>query len=120
MVGRMTAHAEYANAVVIGSGFGGAVAAWRLAHEGLSVVVLERGKLYPRGSFPRTPYKMARNFWDPSEGLYGLFDIWSFRSLESVVASGVGGGSLIYANVLLRKDENWFVTNAQDGEDWPV
>ena len=53
---------------------------------------------------------MARNFWDPSEGYYGLYDLWSFRGIEALVSSGLGGGSLIYANVLLRKDERWFVT----------
>ena len=35
-------------------------------------------KRYPPGSFPRSPYGMARNFWDPSAGRYGLFDVWSF------------------------------------------
>ena len=116
----MTSRVEHVNAVVIGSGFGGSIAAGRLVEEGLSVVLLERGRLYPPGSFPRSPHKMARNFWDPSEGLYGLFDIWSFRSLEAVVSSGVGGGSLIYANVLLRKDEKWFVKNGPQGEHWPL
>jgi len=89
----MVAQIESADAVVIGSGFGGSAAACRLAEEGLKVVVFERGQLYPPGSFPRSPRKMARNFWDPSAGLYGLFDIWSFRGLEGVVSSGVGGGS---------------------------
>ena len=116
----MVAQIESADAVVIGSGFGGSAAACRLVEEGLKVVVFERGQLYPPGSFPRSPRKMARNFWDPSAGLYGLFDIWSFRGLEGVVSSGVGGGSLIYANVLLRKDAKWFVTGGEDGEDWPV
>ena len=37
-----------------------------------------------------------------------MFDIWSFRGIDAVVSSGLGGGSLIYANVLLRKDEHWF------------
>ena len=55
---------------------------------------------------------MGRAFWDPSEGLHGLFDVWTFRGLDAVVSSGLGGGSLIYANVLLRKDENWFVHEA--------
>src|SRR5207244_1329715 len=78
---------------------------------------------YPPGSFPRAPHEMSRNFWDPSEGLYGMFDLWSFSSIEAVVSSGLGGGSLIYANVLIRKDERWFVHEPLPGggyEDWPV
>jgi cholesterol oxidase len=115
-----TSRPERVDAVVIGSGFGGSAAAARLAEAGFSVVILERGKLYPPGSFPRSPHMMARNWWDPSEGLFGLFEAWTFRTLGALVSSGVGGGSLIYANVLLRKDEKWFVTNSPDGEDWPV
>jgi cholesterol oxidase len=114
---------EHFSAVVIGSGFGGSVMAYRLAEAGLSVCVLERGKPYPPGSFPRSPDRMKRNFWDPSEGLYGLFDIWSFRGIAAIVASGLGGGSLVYANVLIRKDEKWFVKEdlSQGGyEYWPV
>jgi cholesterol oxidase len=109
--------------VIVGSGFGGSVMAYRLAEAGLDVCLLERGSAYPPGSFPRSPREMSRNFWDPSEGLYGLFDLWSFRGLEAVVGSGLGGGSLIYANVLLRKDERWFVTEDLERgghEDWPV
>ena len=109
--------------IVVGSGFGGSVAAYRLAQAGRRVLVLERGKPYPPGSFARTPHEMARGFWDPSEGYQGLFDIWSFRGIEAVVSSGLGGGSLIYANVLLRKDEHWFVheDRYQGGyESWPI
>ena len=115
---------EHADAVVIGSGFGGSVAAYRLAEAGRTVVLLERGKPYPPGSFARTPAAMGRNFWDPSEGLQGLFDVWTFRGLEGVVSSGLGGGSLIYANVLLRKDEKWFVHESPvpggGYESWPL
>lgn len=111
--------------MVVGSGFGGAVTAYRLAEAGRSVVVvLERGKPYPPGGFPRSRADMARNFWDPSNGLHGLFDIWSFRGLEGIVSSGLGGGSLIYANVPLRKDERWFVHESPlpggGYENWPV
>ncbi len=116
--------AEQADAVVIGSGFGGAVTAYRLAQAGLAVILLERGKAYPPDSFPRTPAEMSRAFWDPAAGLHGMFDVWHFSGCDSVVSSGLGGGSLIYANVLLRKDEHWFVQDdpLPDGgyESWPV
>ena len=116
--------AEQADAVVIGSGFGGAVAAYRLAQAGLSVILLERGRAYPPDSFPRTPAQMSRAFWDPGAGLYGMFDVWHFGGCDSVVSSGLGGGSLIYANVLLRKDEHWFVQDdplpGGGYESWPV
>ncbi|WP_426998669.1 GMC oxidoreductase [Pseudarthrobacter sp. N5] len=111
------------DAVVVGSGFGGSVAAYRLAAAGQTVVLMERGRAYPPGSFARTPAEMGRNFWDPDSGLYGLFDAWTFRGLEGIVSSGLGGGSLIYANVLLRKDEHWFVNESPvpggGYESWP-
>jgi cholesterol oxidase len=119
----VTGAAEHFDAIVIGSGFGGSVSAYRLAEAGLRVCVLERGKAYPPGSFARTPAQMRTNFWDPTRGLYGLFDLWSFRGLNALVSSGLGGGSLIYANVLLRKDEKWFVQEDLDAggfENWPV
>src|ERR687886_883645 len=106
------------DALIIGSGFGGSVMAYRLAEADLRVCLLERGKAYPPGSFPRSPHRMKKNFWDPSEGLYGMFNAWSFDELGALVCSGLGGGSLIYANVMIRKDERWFVR--EDHEYWPV
>jgi cholesterol oxidase len=113
---------EHVDAVVVGSGFGGSVTAYRLAEGGHSVVVLERGRAYPPGSFARAPHEFARAVWDPSRGLLGLFDIWSFRGFSAIMASGLGGGSLVYANVLLRKDEKWFVVDDPGGghRSWPV
>src|SRR3954453_3554325 len=105
MTGVVTGAAGDFDVVVIGAGFGGAVPAYRAAEAGRTVCVLERGKAYPPGSFPRAPADMRGNFWDPSEGCHGLFNVWSFDGLEALVASALGGGSLIYANVLLRKDE---------------
>ena len=113
---------EHFDVVVVGSGFGASTLACRLAQAGRSVLVLERGRSYPPGSFPRSPRGLASNLWDPSAGLYGMFDIWAFRGIESVVSSGLGGGSLIYANVMLRKDPAWFVDDApgRPPRPWPV
>ncbi len=115
---------EHVEAIVVGSGFGAATAAYRLAEAGRSVVVLERGRAYPPGSFARNPYEMSRAFWEPKDELFGLFDIRSFRKLEAIVSAGLGGGSLIYANVLLRKDERWFVHDSPlpggGYENWPI
>jgi len=103
------------------------VTAYRLAEAGHSVCLLERGKPFPPNSFARSPLGMKHQFWDPSEGLHGMFNLWSFDNIDAVCASGLGGGSLIYANVLLRKDEDWFVREQpghgswKDGyEYWPV
>jgi cholesterol oxidase len=113
---------DHFDAVVVGSGFGGAVMTYRLAEAGLNVCLLERGQAYPPNSFPRTPSEVGKNFWDPSEGLYGLYNIWAFQKSGAIVSSGLGGGSLIYANVLIRKDEGWFKDDLPGGgyREWPV
>lgn len=118
----MSSENDFFDAVIIGSGFGGSVMAYRLAEAGLRVCLLERGKAYPPNSFPRKPYDLGRNFWDPSSGLYGLFDIWSFKRSGALVSSGLGGGSLIYANIHLRKDPKWFKEDHPDGgyDLWPI
>jgi cholesterol oxidase len=101
--------------LVIGSGFGGSVVAATLAEAGARVCLFERGKAYPPGAFPRSPDAVARNFWDPSNGLYGLYNVWSFEHVDAIVASGLGGGSLIYANVMLEKPDAWFTQPSPDG-----
>ena len=109
-------------AVIIGSGFGGSVMAYRLAEAGLRVCLLERGKAFPPNSFARAPYDLGKNFWDPASGLYGMFDIWSFKRSGALVSSGLGGGSLIYANIHVRKDPNWFKEDKPGGgyQPWPI
>ena len=79
----------YFDAIVVGSGFGGSVMAYRPSEGGLRVCLLERGKAYPPNSFPRSPYRMPGDFWDPDEGLYGLYDFWSFHRIHALVASGL-------------------------------
>ncbi|RKQ91544.1 cholesterol oxidase [Solirubrobacter pauli] len=111
------------DAIVVGSGFGGAVTAYRLAEAGKRALVLERGRPYPPGSFTRSPYRARESFWDPPRGLTGMYHYWSFKGIDALVSAGLGGGSLIYANVFIRKDERWFVhEDLNDGgyEHWPV
>lgn len=114
---------EHFQTVVVGSGFGGSVTAYRHAMADRTTLVLERGKPYPPGSFARSPWEMHNNLWDPDSGHFGLFEILHFGHIDGLVSAGLGGGSLIYANVLIRKDERWFIRRGDDGkaiEDWPI
>ena len=88
--------------VVVGSGFGGAVAACRLAQAGCDVLVLERGRWY-RNDFPRRPDHAW--LWD---GDQGPFDLHVGDDVTVVRAAGVGGGSLLYSNVHLRMPADAF------------
>jgi cholesterol oxidase len=118
-------------AVVIGSGFGGAVMSARLSKRWPGkVLMLERGKEYLLGAYPRSPNDMADNVWCP-EGdtvrrpravhkrkserghLAGMFDIRHFDKIDTVTSAVFGGGSQVYANVFLRPPEAVFE------QDWP-
>ncbi|WP_051815656.1 GMC oxidoreductase, partial [Glycomyces tenuis] len=88
-----------ADVIVIGSGFGGAVAAARLAQAGHAVLVLERGGRWRPGDFPRDPDLRKGWLWQAGGGLY---DIRWLDRMASVQAAGWGGGSLVYANVFAR------------------
>lgn len=117
--------------VVIGTGFGGSVMACRTARKWPNaVLVLERGKRYPMGSFPRSPKAMAENFWNiPFEDRarpgpiqrqgqqHGLFDIRDGKGINAVLCAGLGGGSLIYANVFLEPPAQTFTHGWPAGYD---
>lgn len=102
---------ERYDAVVIGSGFGGSVVACRMAQAGASVLVVERGQPWPPGAFPRTPRQWRGALWAPRNGRHGLYEYHHFKGLDAITASGLGGGSLIYANVMLRKDPDTFAAD---------
>ena len=98
--------------VVVGSGFGGGIAACRLAEAGRRVCVLERGKRFAPQDFIDDPDDAPRLLWHKTFNPGGLFDVRLMKDVTVITAAGVGGGSLVYANVQLRApadvfDENW-------------
>jgi cholesterol oxidase len=100
------------DAVVVGSGFGGGIAACRLAEAGKRVCVLERGKRFAPRDFPNDPEQAPEMLWHESLNPDGLFDVRMMSDVTVITAAGVGGGSLVYANVQLRApaevfDHNW-------------
>jgi cholesterol oxidase len=105
--------------IVIGSGFGGSVAALRLAEKGYRVAVLECGRRYRDADFAKSAWNLRRYFWMPKLGLRGVFRMTIFKDVFIVSGSGVGGGSLGYANTLYRARPSFF-TDPQWGElaDW--
>jgi cholesterol oxidase len=97
---------EIYDVVVIGSGFGGAINACRLAQAGRSVCILERGKRWGKKDFPRTTGQVARSFWNYKD--LGMLDYRAFENIDVIQASGVGGGSLVYFNVHIRTPKEIF------------
>jgi cholesterol oxidase len=88
--------------VVIGSGFGGSVAALRLVEKGYTVAVLEAGRRFADDEFPATSWRTRRFLWAPALGCYGIQRINLLRDVLVLSGAGVGGGSLVYANTLYR------------------
>ncbi|WP_431950388.1 GMC oxidoreductase [Actinacidiphila sp. bgisy167] len=86
--------------IVIGSGFGGAVAALRLAEKGYTVGVLEAGRRWTRESLPKNSWHLRDYLWVPALGLYGIQRIHLLGKVMVLAGAGVGGGSLNYANTL--------------------
>ncbi|MGW5153908.1 FAD-dependent oxidoreductase [Nonomuraea wenchangensis] len=91
--------------IVIGSGFGGSVAALRLAEKGYRVGVLEAGRRFDATTLPVTSWRIRDFLWAPWLGLKGIQRIHLLRGERGskvmvLAGAGVGGGSLVYANTL--------------------
>jgi cholesterol oxidase len=86
--------------IVVGSGFGGSVAALRLAEKGYRVTVLEAGRRFTADTLPRTSWDLRRFLWAPRLGMTGMQRITWLKDVVILSGAGVGGGSLVYANTL--------------------
>lgn len=119
--------------MVIGSGFGGGVAALRLAEAGVPVLVLERGIRWPTGpnseTFPRATSPDKRILWHasnpnlfgtpmPFEPYTGLLEAVTGENMTALCAAGVGGGSLVYQGMTLQPSESVFAEHFPEGLDW--
>src|SRR5215471_6167881 len=97
--------------VVIGSGYGGAIAAARLAGANLnpkpSVCILERGKERQPGEYPETLAGVVGEARSSANPL-GLFELLTHPDISVMKASGLGGTSLINANVAIEPDQEVF------------
>jgi cholesterol oxidase len=94
--------------IIIGSGFGGSVAALRAVEKGYSVAVLEAGRRWSDATLPKTSWDVPKFAWQPELELFGIQRI---RYLDDVIVlsgSGVGGGSLVYANTLYVPPKRFF------------
>jgi cholesterol oxidase len=94
--------------LVIGSGFGGSVAALRLAEKGYRVAVVECGRRFADDEFPERLSQLRRSIWMPRLGLKGTLRLTAFKDVMILSGSGVGGGSLVYAQTLYRALPRFF------------
>jgi cholesterol oxidase len=105
--------------IVIGSGFGGSVAAHRLTEKGYRVGVMEMGRRWTPESLPRSSWQIWRWIWRPRVALRGFFNIRPFRHVMILHGCAVGGGSITYANTLLApRDSIWDSGSWAGLADW--
>ena len=94
--------------VIIGSGFGGSVAALRLTEKGYRVAVIEAGRRFADKDFPKTSWRLSKFLYMPRLGLRGIQRIHILPDVLVLAGAGVGGGSLVYANTLYKPPASYF------------
>jgi cholesterol oxidase len=105
--------------IVVGSGFGGSVSAYRLAEKGYKVAVIEMGRRWTPENLPRTNWSLRRWFWRPNLALHGFFNMRFFKHVTILHGCAVGGGSITYASTLLRPpDKVWEMGSWVGLSDW--
>ncbi|MBQ4821986.1 GMC oxidoreductase [Aquimarina sp. MMG016] len=98
--------------VIIGSGFGGSVSALRLSEKGYKVLVIEKGKWYKPEDFPKSNWNLKKWLWMPFFRWFGIMKMSFFRHVVVISGTGVGGGSLVYANTLPVPKKEFFTSGS--------
>ncbi len=98
--------------VIIGSGFGGSVSALRLSEKGYKVLVIEKGKWYNAKDFPKSNWNLKKWLWMPFFRWFGIMKMSFFRHVVVISGTGVGGGSLVYANTLPIPKKEFFTSGS--------
>lgn len=108
--------------IVVGSGFGGAVSALRLAEKGWRVLVLEQGRRIGPADMRAGAGSLSKLVWAPPFARSGYFYQRFFGHVDVVGAVGVGGGSLVFAAVLLEPHDSFYADPAWSGlgVDWKL
>lgn len=105
--------------LVVGSGFGGSVAALRLAAKGYRVEVLEAGRRFQDEDFAKTSWDVRTFLWAPRLGCFGVQRIHRLPDVLVLAGAGVGGGSLNYACTLYRPHGPFYTDRQWDHiTDW--
>lgn len=94
--------------IIIGSGFGGSVAALRLTEKGYRVIVLEAGRRFEDDELGRTNWNLRRYLWAPALRCFGIQRVHPLKNVLVTAGAGVGGGSLVYAAALFRPGRQFF------------
>src|ERR1700752_2971802 len=84
--------------IIIGSGFGGSVAALRAAEKGYRVGVMEAGRRWTDEQIPKTNWDLKHYMWFPAAEMYGIQRIEYLDDVLILCGAGVGGGSHVYGN----------------------
>lgn len=103
--------------IIVGSGFGGSVSAMRLSEKGYKVAVIERGKRFHSQDFPKSNWNVRKYLWAPLIKCFGIQNLSLFKNVLILSGSGVGGGSLVYANTLLRPGKPFYASESWSGVD---